>query len=453
VKSVLIIDDEKTLRRVLGKELGKVGYRVQTAEDAAQGLALLEKQDVPLVLLDLKLPDRSGLELLPEIKARWPLTEVIVLTGHGSVQTAIEAIRLGAYDYQQKPCDLDELEALLDKALDKRRLALHADALAGDGSAGPIEWGQSAAMAQIRKDLEKAAPTDAPVLIVGESGTGKELVARQLHARSKVADKPFVVVNCGALPPSLVESTLFGHERGAFTGADKRKLGLVEVADGGTLFLDELGELPPEVQVKLLRFLQSGEVLRVGALEPVHVTVRVVAATNVDIDRAVEEHEFREDLLYRLDTIRLRLPALRDRPGDIDGLVGRFLHELEAKGRPPHRFSEEALEVLRSYPWPGNVRELRAVTERLCILSEGPEVGVEEVRARLRGGTTAGGNMPLIPIREAEERLVRLALERYPGDKPAAAQVLGISLKTLYNKIKAFGIADQIARRRGSGGS
>ncbi|MEZ6187162.1 MAG: sigma-54 dependent transcriptional regulator [Planctomycetota bacterium] len=448
MKSVLIIDDEATLRRVLAKELGKAGHRVLTAENAAEGLAQLEAQDVPLVLLDLKLPDRSGLEVLPEIKARWPLTEVIVLTGHGTVSTAIEAIRLGAYDYQQKPCDLDELEALLAKALERRMLALQADALTRGGEHLPIEWGQSQAMQQIRRDLEKAAPTDAPVLIVGESGTGKELIARQVHAHSRVADKPFVVVNCGAIPPSLVESTLFGHERGAFTGADKRKLGLVEVADGGTFFLDELGELPPEVQVKLLRFLQSGEVLRVGALQPVHVTVRVVAATNVDIDRAVEQGEFREDLLYRLDTIRLQLPALRDRPGDVDRLVARFLRELEAKGRPPRRFSDSALQALRSYPWPGNVRELRAVIERLCILSEGPEVGVDEVQSRLRGGSVQGGTFPLIPIREAEERLVRLALDRYPGDKPAAADVLGISLKTLYNKIKAFGITDQITPRR-----
>ena len=438
---VLVVDDEENLRRVLGRELTAMGHRVQLAQSGEEALRLIEREEPGVVLLDLRLPGRDGLSVLSEMKSRWPLVEVIVLTGHGTVETAIAALKAGAYDYQQKPCHLDELEQLVGKALEKRRLAERAAALApSQGQA--IEWGGSEAMQRLRRDLEKVAPTDVPVLVVGESGTGKELVARELHARSTVRDGSFVAVNCGALPPSLVESALFGHEKGAFTGADRRKLGLVEVAHQGTLFLDELGELPLDLQVKLLRFLQDGEVLRVGANEAIHVHARVIAATNVDVDAAVARGELRQDLLFRLDTVRLSLPPLRDRPGDVPLLVERFLAEMAAQGRPRRRFSPEAMTALEAWEWPGNVRELRMVVERLSILAEGEEIGADEVTRRLVRGSGArrSGEQELITFEEAERRLIRLALRRFRGDKPSAAKALGIALKTLYNKIKAYDI-------------
>ena len=279
---VLIVDDEANLRRVLARELAAVGYQTVEAGDGEAALAALADDEFEVVLLDLKMPGRGGLEVLAEVKQRWPLVEVIILTGHGSVDTAIEAMRAGAYDYQQKPCHLDELEVLVGKAFRKRALEVRSLALAGGSSGGAIEWGQSEAMARVRHDVEKVAATDVPVLILGESGTGKELVAREIHTASHLAEQPFVTVNCGAISPSLVESALFGHEKGAFTGADRRRPGLVEAADGGTLFLDELGELPLDMQVKLLRFLQFGEVQRVGAAKASKVNVRVLAATNAD---------------------------------------------------------------------------------------------------------------------------------------------------------------------------
>jgi DNA-binding NtrC family response regulator len=374
-----------------------------------------------------------------------------MLTGHGSVETAIAAMRAGAYDYQQKPCHLDELEALLGKAIERRALAERARLFVDGSRDAAIEWGDTSEMARVRDDLAKVAPTDAPVLVLGETGTGKELVARELHARSAVAGGPFVALHCGAIPASLISSTLFGHERGAFTGAEQKKLGLLEVADGGTLFLDELGELPPDVQVQLLRFLQSGEVLRVGATESVHVTARIVGATHVDIDAAVARGDFREDLLYRLDTVRLELPPLRRRTSDVPLLVARFLAELEAKGRPRRVFTPEALDLLLRHEWPGNVRELRQVVERLCILSDGEVVSGEAVARRLqparRPAPSATGGLELMTFEDAERRLVNLALRRYAGDKPAAAEALGISLKTLYNKIKGYGVdVDQVLR-------
>ena len=439
---VLVVDDEANLRRVLAREIASMGYLVEEAGDAQEALERLGGSggsEADLILLDVNLPGRSGLELLPELRARWPRSEVLVMTGHGSIETAIQALKAGAYDYVQKPCHLDELEQLLRKALEKRRLAERGDALLDSSLTAAIEWGTSRGMAQVQRDLLKVAGTDVPVLILGETGTGKELVAREVHARSAVAKGPFVALNCGAIAPTLVESILFGHERGAFTGAERRKLGLFEVADGGTLFLDEVAELPLDLQVKLLRFLQFGEVLRVGATAPVQVTVRIVAATHVDVDQAVVGGDFREDLYYRLGTVRLELPPLRARPGDVPLLVERFVQEMVARGREAKVFGPAALGALERHSWPGNVRELRMVVERLSILSDEREIGAEEVERRLgRGLRAEGRGLVLKPLREAERELVELALRQFRGDKPAAAEALGIALKTLYNKIKAY---------------
>lgn len=441
---VLIIDDETTLRKVLSREIGKMGFKTLQAENGDKGLEVLEREDVSVVLLDLKMPGRPSLSVLAEIRERWPLVEVIILTGHGTVETAIEAMRIGAYDYQQKPCHLDKLEALIHKAIDKQGFVEKTHALLGaDSSDGCIEWGQSEALHRVRHDLQKVAPTDAPVLILGESGTGKELIARELHNASRVSGGSFVVVNGGAIPPSLAESTLFGHERGAFTGAHQRKLGMVELADNGTLFLDELGELTIGCQAKLLRFLQFGETLRVGATEPIHVNARIVAATHVDLDKAVETGEFREDLLYRLETVCLELPPLRERREDIPLLVNRFLKEMVEKGRPHRSFSDDAMRFLMSYSWPGNVRELRNFVERLSILCDSEVISKEDVVERMsRNRRRKTEGLELMSFREMERKLIILALNRFGGDKPAAADSLGIGLKTLYNKIKSYEISD-----------
>jgi len=436
---VLVVDDEDNLRKVLSLEIKAMGFRTHQAPDAASALSQLEAREIELVLLDMRLPDRDGLDVLREIRERWPRTEVVMLTGHGSIEAAIQGMKAGAYDFLQKPCHLDELEQLFRKALEKRTLAERADSLTESRIGTPIEWGTSTAMAAVRRDLGKVAPTDVPVVVLGESGTGKELIARAVHAASKVAGGPFVALNCGAIPPSLVESLLFGHEKGAFTGADRRKLGLVEAANGGSLFLDEIGDLPLELQVKLLRFLQSGEVLRVGATEPIHVEARVIAATHHDLDQARTEGRFREDLYYRLATVRLELPPLRSRPGDVPLLIERFLGELADRGGERRSFDASALELLERYEWPGNVRELRMVVERLSILSDGPVISGEEVASRL-GRPERQQPLSLMTIREAEEQLVRLALQSFKSDKPSAAKALGIALKTLYNKIKAYDV-------------
>tara|TARA_R110002072_G_scaffold3767_6_gene26959 strand:+ start:1952 stop:3304 length:1353 start_codon:yes stop_codon:yes gene_type:complete len=439
VPHVLVVDDEENLRKVLSLEIKAMGFRTFQARDAASALTQLEAREIELVLLDMRLPDRDGLDVLREIRERWPRTEVVMLTGHGSVESAIQGMKAGAYDFLQKPCHLDELEQLFRKALEKRTLAERADSLTESRVGTPIEWGTSPAMAAVRRDLGKVAPTDVPVVILGESGTGKELIARAVHAGSKVSGGPFVALNCGAIPPSLVESLLFGHEKGAFTGADRRKLGLVEAANGGTLFLDEIGDLPLELQVKLLRFLQSGEVLRVGSTEPIHVEARVIAATHHDLDQARAEGRFREDLYYRLATVRLELPPLRSRRGDVPLLIERFLDELTDRGGERRSFDPDALELLERYEWPGNVRELRMVVERLSILSDGPVISGEEVASRL-GRPERSQPLSLMTIKEAEEQLVRLALQSFKGDKPSAAKALGIALKTLYNKIKAYDV-------------
>jgi two-component system, NtrC family, response regulator AtoC len=436
---VLIIDDETTLRKILSREIGKMGYHTLQAGTGDEGLLVLEKEEVAVVLLDLRMPGRPSLSVLAEIKERWPIIEVIILTGHGTMDSAVEAMKIGAYDYQQKPCHLDKLEALIGNALEKQGLVERNQVLIGPDLNSPIEWGQSPGMTRVRHDLEKVAPTDAPVLILGESGTGKELVARELHRQSQVAAGSFVVVNGGAIPPSLAESTLFGHERGAFTGAHQRKLGMVELADGGSLFLDELGELTIGCQAKLLRFLQFGETLRVGATEPNYVNARIVAATHVDLDKAVESGDFREDLLYRLETVCLELPPLRSRRDDIPVLVNRFLAEMLEKGRPKRIFTVEAMQFLQSYSWPGNVRELRNFVERLSILCDREMISREDVVERLsRNRRRKSQSLELMTFREMERKLIVLALQRFQGDKPAAAESLGIGLKTLYNKIKSY---------------
>jgi DNA-binding NtrC family response regulator len=427
---VLVVDDEEPLRQTMCRALTEAGHVTLEARDGEEALARLRSTEVDAVLLDLRLPGRSGLDVLDDIKRLAPATEVIILTGHGTIPAAVEAMRRGAHDFEQKPFRLERLLARLARALDRRALAQRAAAFAGP-TRPAVVWGESPAMAAVRGDLERVAPTSAAVLVLGESGTGKELVARELHARSPRAAAPFVALNCAAVPSSLAESLLFGHERGAFSGADRRRLGLLEVASGGTLFLDELAELPWDCQAKLLRALQEREVLRVGASEPVRVDLRVVGATNRDIDEAVETGDFRPDLLHRMDTVRLHLPPLRDRPVDLPALCAGFLRELSPQR--PRALEQGALAALARYHWPGNVRELRKVLERIVILCDHDRITAGDVEERLPHRPPEG--MDGLSLEAAERQVFERALAR-SATRAEAARRLGVSLRTLYTKLK-----------------
>ncbi|GIW72582.1 MAG: acetoacetate metabolism regulatory protein AtoC [Planctomycetota bacterium] len=453
---VLLAEDEPNLRRLLAHELAAVGMSVEAAPRGDEALRLLCERPFDVVVLDLKMPGLHGMEVLREARRAGAGAEVIVLTGHGTIESVVEAMKLGAFDYLTKPCRLDELELLVRRAGARRR-ARAASLPAPPGSAapvppapGPLRAGAaggellvlSEGMRRAVQIIDRAAPTDAPVLLEGESGTGKELLARRLHARSQRASGPLVVINCGALQPALLLSELFGHEKGAFTGAERRKRGLLELADGGTAFLDEIGELPLEGQVRLLRFLQFGELRRLGSEQTVQVRVRVVAATHRNLREEMQQGRFREDLFYRLHTIHVRVPPLRERPEEIPALLERFLERSPAgRGRS---FEPEAVALLMRYPWPGNVRELENIVERLAILCEGTVITRQAVLDHFEGlrllGTLEPPPEPGGLLRQMERREIIAALQRHRGNKVKAAAELGIALKTLYNKIKAYGI-------------
>lgn len=435
---VLVVDDESSLRMVLSNEIEDFGYRVSQAGSGSEALKIFKSESIDICILDLKMPGMDGLEALQKMKAIQPFVEVIILTGHGSLDAAIDAMKAGAYDFLTKPCPLTELEMLIAKALEKRKLSEKAHGFTSSTqSIGPIYLGESSLMLEAMGMLKKAAQTDVPILITGESGTGKELFAREAHRFSPFASGPFVTINCGALQVNLVESTLFGHEKGSFTGADRRKKGLVELAENGTLFLDEVGELPLDIQVKLLRFTQFGEFQRVGGEETLFTSARLIAATNVNFEEAIKKGAFREDLYYRLNTIHVRIPALRERQEDIIVLAQCFLSELMKKGRPHREFSAAALEILRSYHWPGNVRELRSTIDRLSILTDNKIIEASDVRRYLPNASQRfqGG---LMPLKVLEQQMILRALDHFDGDKNKAAEVLEVSVKTLYNKLKSY---------------
>jgi len=446
---VLVADDEANFRRVMARELAGAGFEVVEAARGDEAIAKLSQERFDAALLDLRMPGADGLEVLRAARRAGSKVEAIMLTGHGSIDSVVQAMKLGAFDYLTKPCRLSEIELLVARAVKKARGRPEEGAA---GAGGPAEGdeailGSSPALARVTAIIDRAAPTDAPVLIEGESGTGKELFARRLHARSKVAAGPFVVVNCGALSDELILSELFGHEKGAFTGADRQRTGLLERAVGGTVFFDEVGELSLEAQVRLLRYMQFGELRRVGGEETRAAKARVVAATNRSLAEEAAQGRFREDLFYRLHTIHVTIPALRDRKDDVRRLAEVFLaRSAQGAGR---RFDDEALSLLAGYRWPGNVRELENIIERLAILSTGPVIGAADVREHFDGLTLAGAVPHDAPpagaaapptLRDLERDAVEQALERNAGDKVRAAQELGIALKTLYNKIKAFGL-------------
>ena len=439
---LLFADDEQSLQELMRLELPRMGHEVTVCPDGEKAAAALERNTYDCILVDLDMPGLTGIEVIAKAKEMSPETDAIVLTGKSSLESAVAALRYGAFDYLTKPCKLIELKAVLGRVAEKRELTKKYLALKQrlerlEGRSDLV--GESRGMSGVRRLLDKVAPTDSTILILGETGTGKELVARALHDQSLRADRPFVPINCGALPENLIESELFGHRKGAFTGADENRVGLFEVADGGTLFLDEIGELPKAMQAKLLRFLESGEVRRVGENEPFNCDVRVVCATHRHLDEMVETEDFREDLWYRINTFEIHLPPLRDRADDIAMLA----RHLAARYRPGITentavFSPETLQALRSHSWPGNVRELANVVEHAMILADELPIQPEHLPSRFGNRSTApAAPTPSEPctLREMELRLIEASLERHDGNKPKVADELGISLKTLYNKL------------------
>jgi two-component system response regulator AtoC len=446
---ILIVDDEPSIRRVLAAHLQRDGYRVHDAEDGAQAIERLEAQPYQLLITDLQMPRVGGLELLAWCREQLPAVPVIIITAFGTVHSAVEAIKLGAHDYITKPFDLTELRNVVGKALAHGGRGAE-PSRAPDGRFAIV--GQTPSMQGIYALIDKVAGSPSTVLIQGESGTGKELVARALHDQSPRCSKPFIQVNCGAIPANLFESELFGHERGAFTGAVSSKPGRFELADGGTLFLDEISELPREMQVKLLRALQERRFERVGGLRTIEVDVRVVAATNVELQAEVAAGRFREDLYYRLVVVPITLPPLRERLADIPLLVQHFLAKYNQRlGRRIEGVGPAALEQLASWHWPGNVRELENVLERAVLLAEGETLEPRDLHGV---GASAPVGTPEEPdgldLKEyvklhaarLERARIQRVLEREDGNVTKAARGLGISRKSLQTKMKAYGLRD-----------
>ena len=436
---MLFADDERSLQELMKLELPRLGHRVTVCPDGLTAVAALEKNTYDCILVDLDMPGKNGIEVIAHCKDLSPETEAVVLTGKSSMDTAIAALRHGAFDYLTKPCKLIEIQALLKRVAEKRQLTQKYRALQHqvnrlEGAAKLI--GKAPAMQKVNLLIQKVAPTNSTVLILGETGTGKELVARALHENSTRRENPFVAINCGALPETLIESELFGHRKGAFTGADDHRVGLFEVAHGGTLFLDEIGELPKSMQAKLLRVLESGEIRRVGENKSTTVDVRVVCATHRDLPSMVAEEEFREDLMYRINTFEIHLPALRERIEDVPDLarhlLSRFRRGAEAQ------FAPDATEALSKHVWPGNVRELANVVEHATILCDSGPIRREHLPqhfdSRQLQGAARSRRGPMT-LRELEMEAIHEALERNDGNKPKAAEQLGVSLKTLYNKL------------------
>jgi DNA-binding NtrC family response regulator len=440
---VLVVDDEEMMRAMLTRELPRLGFRVAAAGSGQEGVALAQREDFSVAIVDMLMPGLDGMETLKRLRQESPGTEVVLLTGHGTIEGAVAGMRAGAYDYLTKPCRLAELSAVLKRAVEHRALRRENAALrrlVSDKTCAASIVTKSSGMRTLIARVERVAPTESPVLVAGESGTGKELVARLLHGLSARRDRPFVVINCSAIPDTLFESELFGHQRGAFTGATERRLGLVEAADGGTLFLDEIGEMNPTVQSKLLRTLESGEIRRVGENRTSRVDVRVVAATNKNLSEEVAAGRFREDLYYRLNGVPLEIPPLRQRNEDIEPLVRHFL--AERSGRHPRviGISQEALDALKAYHWPGNVRELKNCVEALRILAQGPEIELADlppnIRARKPVRAHPWDERPIVKLDQVIEEYVLYALDRCGGNKSQAARLLAIDPKTLYKRLR-----------------
>jgi two-component system, NtrC family, response regulator AtoC len=446
----LVVDDQQSIRKLcmtIGKSLG---FQCFEAESAEAALALLEVEAPDIILCDLKMAQMSGLEFLGEVRKLLPRTEIAMMTGYGSIESAVQAMKLGAYDYITKPFRVEELKLILQRMTDKVRLVFENQFLR-ERVSNEMEMngivGSSAKIQEVLRVVSRLQDTRTPVLITGESGTGKELVARAIHYRGNLAKRPFVAVDCGSLVPSLIESELFGYEKGAFTGATKSKIGLFQAANGGTIFLDEIGELPLELQAKLLRVLQEKEIRPVGSNENVKVDVRVIAATNRDLEASYMNGTFRKDLYFRLNVVTIHLPALRERKSDIPTLVQFFLEKMAPNQQMV--VTGAAMKSLLAYSWPGNVRELQNCIERAVALGNHTSIDVQDLPPAIAEASgsqpaTVVESVPLASTTDLEEMeriTIQRVFEQVKGDKTAAGKMLGISRATLYRKIKRYGMA------------
>lgn len=460
---LLLVDDDADFRETVARRFVRRGFQVQEATHGQQALQLAERRQFDVVILDMVMPGLSGIQVLEQLKLMHPECEVILLTGQGTIEAAVQAMKLGAYDFLTKPFPLAELEILIEKAYERRQLRKENDqlkAVLSRAQSEPTIIGQSAAMQEVFRLIERAGPTDKSILIQGESGTGKELVAKALQRASTRADKPMVTINCAALPESLLESELFGHEKGSFTGAIAMKQGLFEVADGGTLFIDEIGELAGSLQAKLLRVLEDGSMRRVGSLKERRVNVRLLAATNRDMEKDVAEGRFREDLYYRINVMSLQLPPLRDRTGDIPLLIERLL----GTGwtiEPP------ALRTLEAYRWPGNIRQLMNALERAQIMADDKCIRLADLPREIVSPTAPVPQTATAPdsagdqLAEIQKAHILEILNRVRGNKSRAARALGVNRRSLYRLLDKYGIqsddegsakcdeTDQVARPAG----
>ena len=462
---LLIAEDESNLRLVLQKELQRLGYRVQAAPDGEAALRKLEESNVDVLLCDINMPHMDGMELLRRVHERPNPPEVIMLTGQGTIETAVEAMKLGAYDYLTKPYSINELDVRVRQAAEKRNLRVDNQRLRAQierKSTVPEIVSQSQAMGEAIRLVERVAPSEASVLITGESGTGKELIAQAIHRLSNRANGAFIDLNCAAFQETLLESELFGYEAGAFSGAKTRKLGLIELADGGTLFLDEVTELPAGLQAKLLRAIETRTFFRVGGVRKVEVNVRIVAASNRNLETVIADGTFRADLLYRINSFQIHLAPLRDRPEDIEPLMHHMLKQLTAG---PAELTLDALDSLRSYHWPGNVRQLRNCLERAVLLSNDGRITQNELPPEVL--RSSNGSMPLVPmpgsaigaavtfgspaaasnsgsLRDVEKQQIIAALEKTGWHRGKAAEMLGISPSTLYRRLRDYNLEGKL---------
>jgi two-component system response regulator HydG len=441
-RTILLVEDDDANRESVAAILSREGYRVVPAKDGREALDLLRRETVDLIVTDFVMPQMDGMELLKASRALRPDLEVVLMTAHGTIESAVEAMKEGAYDFIAKPFKRATLLKVLGNCFEKRALVREnlklREELARYRTQSEIQ-GRSSGIRHVLDTIAQVAPSSATVLIQGESGTGKELVAEAIHRQSPRSRGPFVKVSCAAIPETLLEAELFGHEKGAFTGAVARKEGRFELADGGTIFLDEIGEVPPAVQVKLLRVLQEGEIERLGGTRTLRCDVRVIAASNRNLEEEVREKRFREDLFYRLNVVTITVPPLRARRDDIPALASHFVRTCAAKNQKAlSGFDDEAMKILTDYGWPGNVRELENVVERAVVLAKGGVLGAGDLPETLRGGPAAEGDRVPIPIGmpldEVEALLIRETLKRTGNDKTLAAKMLGIAVRTIYRK-------------------
>jgi two-component system NtrC family response regulator len=448
---ILVVDDDDNLRWVLKTQLEDMDYAVSEAANAEEAFAAIERDAPALILTDLKMPEVSGMDLLDRVRSEWPEIPVVIITAFATVQSAVQAMRAGAYDYLTKPIDFDELSVVVSRALEHYMLIAEVRSLRAtlDRKYGfESIIGHSEPLLSLLDTAARAAQSDSTILIHAETGTGKELLARAIHFNSRRRNKPFITINCGAIPRELLESELFGHMRGSFTGAVAHKTGKVEMAHGGTLFLDEIGEMPPELQVKVLRLLQQGELEKVGATSPVKVDVRFVAATHRNLKAMIEDGAFREDLYYRLAVIPLELPPLRDRAEDIPELVEHFFVKTrEKQGRTNLVLPPALLPRFQSYRWPGNIRELENVIERIVVLARGDEITISDLPDFLQRERPPMDALQLelppsgISLEGVEKELIMRALEKFDGNQTHAAKYLDISRKALRYRTEKYGIA------------